>query len=318
MHRSLKSLALAAAGVLATALPASAGDFSGLLENLRGELQAREEALAGTTDKVEKKQLKAVQKALKSLDKPADDLGDDIKAAGAAVKGLLKAFPGEFEPSADSHLGSIYNTLFNAFSLLIEEDLDEVDGDLGGLSEKGRAKAEASLAKALAALGDEDADFGNLPAWAKLLAKAYKEALKAQNIVENDPGPTAGYSVSVDGKKLSPNKETVVVSLNELAGLLVFNASETKLGGFTVQLTPGSVLSTGEKGISVASVLKAELPLPRSYAASSGSFNVTALDNAANTITFTFSFTATGTAGTTGSVNVTGSYSGPFVSASDG
>ena len=315
MRRLVLSLSLSAAALLGAA-DSTRANFSATDGDLREELDFRTEFLASSTDKAEVKQYKAVLKALKFMDKTADDLGDDIKTAGKVRKTLAKAFPDEFSTAGfDVSLGDSCRSLFIALQSLVEADLDDLSGDVSALSPKGQTKVNAALAAAGLALDAVDQQFQD--EWAKLLAKAYKSWVKGRKTADKDPGPPVGLSITVDGKAFKPNGDTVAIAFNEVAGLLVFTASKTGLPAYNLSVTPGAVFSTGSVGVSVASWNVIALP-PKNYLITDGgTFEVTALDNEANTISFNFSFTAPGVNGTTGSVTISGSYSGPFTSGSD-
>jgi len=313
MRTALVALALSSAALLAAASPAGA-NATGTDDLLRSELEARRSALSEATDKDGKKQYKAVLKSLKFMDKSVKDLAGDIKTAGKVAKTLGKAFPGEFQPSIVVSLRDHCSTLFGDLQGLVGEGIGTLHGVVGGLSTKGQAKVNLGLETADALLDTVDtADFA---AWAKSLFAAQKLVLKAQKVVDKDKGPTVGLSIQVDGKAFNPDKETVAVVLNEIAGLLVFSASKTGLPAYNLSVTPGLVLGTGSPGVATASWNVLQLP-PKNYMASTGTFNVTALDNEANTISFSFSVTLHGVAGTTGDVTIEGSYTGPFTSGSD-
>ena len=317
MRRSL------AAGALALALSAApslqAAPFSAAFSSLRTELESRRDNdFGGTLDATLKKQQKAVLKGIAFLEKPADDLGDDLKNAGRIGKLLVKAYPAEFGgiplhvgPAAVLDLGDVVTTLAADLEVLVQADFDDLSGALAGLSLKGQAKVQAALDKAALGLG-QDWPSDQVLDHIKALGKAWKSIAKGGKTAARDPGPdlTGGFVATVDGKAYRPT--AVAVAFVEGAGVLNVGTGRTGNPTLTLSFAAGGITGAGTFSIGESNYIVAKLP-PETYLGDSGTLTVTALDTAADTISFTFSFTAPGVGLTGGSVTVTGSYTGPYV-----
>jgi hypothetical protein len=209
----------AAATVLAAVLalfpaPSAADPFTGAFTDLRAELEhRRDDDLAGELDAAGKKQLKAITKSLKALDKEADDLGDDLRTAGKISAALEKAVPGEFG-AVGSHgelLGELCADVDLALTAEVEAARDALEDRLAGLSEKGAAKAQAALDKADEALDAAAAGEAGSKASFQLLGKALKSVGKGTKAADKDPGPgTTTLTMTVGGDPIVADADTKV------------------------------------------------------------------------------------------------------------
>ena len=304
--------AVVAFGVGTLPLGAHADTFTSDFGALRTELEhRRDDDLSGTLDKTGKKQLKAVLKAIKFLDKDADDLGDDIKTSGKVFKALRKAFAGEF--SVGLHGDSLQSLLEDVFESLqdrVVSDTEDLDLQLGGLSVKGQAKLQVVLDKIEATLGG--ADTSNFVQWAKAVFKSYKFTLKGSKILDKDPAATVSFNVAIDG--VPSNPDTIAVTYSGVSGTLTIGATREDLGGYLINLVPdAAVFAPGEFGLSSALVTVTTNP-PDIFTAESGTLNVTVLDTGTRRIAGNFSFTADSLQ-SGGSITVTGSLDVTYTSA---
>jgi hypothetical protein len=316
MRRFLAAGAISLAAAAAPTLQAA--PFSAAFDTLRTELESRRDGdFGGTLDAARKKQQKAVLKGIASLDRPADDLGDDLKNAGRIGKLLMKAYPAEFGgvalrvgPAAVLDLGDVVSTLAYDLEALVQADFDDLSGGLAGLSLKGQAKVQAALDRAALGLGQDWAADQVLD-HIKALGKSWKSIAKGRKTAAKDPGPdlTGGFVATVDGKAYKPT--AVTVAFSEGAGGM--NVGTGKAGNPTLTLTFAAtgITGTGTFSIGEASYIVAKIP-PDTFLGDTGTLTITALDTTAKTITFTFSFTAPGVGLTGGSVTVSGSYTGPY------
>jgi len=155
----------------------SPGPFGALIE----ELQARSADLAGSADKVEQKQKKAVDKALAMLAVPSASLAAGVKKAGNAATTLKKVFSSEFVSHGD--LFSLFQEIFDEFHGETQALLNTAQTTLNELpASRCKDKAQAVLTKAAAQLTATDggSDFAVL---FKGLGKALKTVLKGQKSV---------------------------------------------------------------------------------------------------------------------------------------
>jgi hypothetical protein len=78
-------------------LPAWAGPFSDNFDTLIADLHSRQATLSNSTDKVQVKQVKVIQKLLNTLEtKTSISLATDVKNFGSTGRALVKSFPDDF------------------------------------------------------------------------------------------------------------------------------------------------------------------------------------------------------------------------------
>lgn len=163
-----------------TARAAFTDDFDGL----RAELVNRSDLLSNSTDKVEIKQKKACDQSIVLIDKPAKDLGVDIKTGKKVATKMIKAFPSEFVPApAVVFSNNIVQVLLGSFSAL-GEDVNVEIVTLAGLiattpdgKDKLKAAAQFTIATNLITLAQSALTFAQ---GSQLLGGALKAALKGQ------------------------------------------------------------------------------------------------------------------------------------------
>ncbi len=305
--------ALFAAAVLFIATPAMAqgtndNSFSGSFEALDQELVNLEASLSESSEKADKKRLKAVKKARKAIAKEADDLGDDMKTAGKVAKAIEKGFKDEFlalrVSEAAEDLPGLLLDLIDDLRQLLQANLQDLNAALDGLTAKGQKKVQKALDKADAVLDNVGEDF--VSKIAKAYSKAYKSWAKGQKAVDKDPGPDLGFTVKINGKKKNDAGEVNFLYTPQ-TGLLVAQGANLDLGGYNISFTPVTVNGTGTFALSTGSVLIISLP-PDNYTLNSGSVTITALDTESRRIAGTFEFTVDGVLPTTGSLTISGTF----------
>lgn len=166
--------------------------FDALIE----ELQVRSVALSNSTDKVERKQKKAVDKMLSSLlGKDSSSLATDIKNAGKLAKKLQKTFPSELNSMA-SAVGPIGGDGDPTLQSLLEELFDDLGDDIQSvlgeaqefLDAQGASKCKDKAQSALDATTDALAaaesatDFADR---ARALGTAAKNVARAESRVDD-------------------------------------------------------------------------------------------------------------------------------------
>jgi hypothetical protein len=301
---------------------------------LIAELQARSAAYTNVEDKVEMKKKKTVDKVIASFfKKPSVSLVTDLKLAGKAAMTLAKTFPEEFTTNG---------TTMAAMSVLVlgEEDLsdllqvalDAFGGDIDELLAAAQdllntAPAGSCRDKAQVILEDVAAQLAlagtalNLPTAAKILGTAAKNVLKGQSAATAAIKCSSGGSgkewydwllgMTVDGTPVSAYQD----ARNNPQGPDLIFITYYSYGTLSVSMSKqGSAISV-DLYANVGNPASGTHTLSGSYGDSNGYYSLTS-----GTITITkwpssfpgrgeatFSFTATGTAGT---VNVTaGSFS---------
>lgn len=181
--------ALTAATLLLLPLSAAQADPSvDYLDPLIAELEARSAALEGSEDKDEQKQKKTIDKLLKGFAKESKGPDKDLKAAGKAAKKLAKVFPEEFSDPAMLSAAVAEDDLADLIQQALELFGGDVDAilaqaqDLVDMAPTGCAdKAQAALDKVVMIVEEAgDPNSGNLPDYAKALAKALKKGLKVE------------------------------------------------------------------------------------------------------------------------------------------
>ena len=174
---------------------ATAAPFTEHLDPLIAELQARSAALTGTTNKIEIKQKKAIDKVLASFDKESLSILTDLKLVAKAAKSLAKAFPEEFMPAPEplavnpkgialTNLDEIIQVIVGAFDadlaliLVVAQDVVDAAPD-----NPCKDKAQATLDKAAEQMALLPTAPDNATAF-KILQKAAKDVLKGATQAE--------------------------------------------------------------------------------------------------------------------------------------
>jgi hypothetical protein len=172
-------IALAVGLLVLTGSRAAATPFTDHFDTLIADLQSRAGTLSNSTDKVQQKQFKTVEKVLKKLEfKPSSSLGSDVKNLGKTAKTLVKAFPDDFGTPG----GPFQTDLETALQGLIGDVQASVDSTqaildgLGGSSCATKAQTTLTGASNLVVEATAAADFASA---SKLLGSGLKSALKA-------------------------------------------------------------------------------------------------------------------------------------------
>jgi hypothetical protein len=186
MKRLLVAVAFAASVVGPSVAAPSTGGFGALLDQLESR---RDNDFGGTLDKTQKKQQKAVLKALAAFDKELTTLSMDLKTAGKVAKILAKAYPTEFEDGSQDQ--TLHIDLFagvNPYAEFISEAFGETElAALKAGKSSTKKKVEVLLDKASDALGGFQ-PAGTAVERAKAGEKAAKFVETAAKLVAKDPG----------------------------------------------------------------------------------------------------------------------------------
>lgn len=241
---------------LAIQSSALATPYTSNLDPLIAELQARSAALADSTNKTEIKLKKAIDKILLSFEKPSPNLMTDIKLLGNAAKSLAKLFPDEFVPAPLVTITPKTVVVFTNLDEIIQIALDAYGGDIYTLSADAQnlvnlAPASSCRDKAQAVLDDVADQLALLPSApnnataVKILSTAAKNVLKGQTLAEtvatcgNSGGGGGGggnwydlnLSVTIDGTKISAYENVLNSSPDQVSVTYFAN------GGLSVYMT---------------------------------------------------------------------------------
>ena len=172
-------------GVLGPLSSANAAPFTDHFDELITDLVARAGVLSNSTDKVEQKQFKAIQKVLKTLNgKTSTSLATDIKNLGGVAKTLVKSFPADFIPPGSSMVTNL-QTAADEFLADVQSQIDTTKSNIDALAVSScKIKAQDSANNAQTQL-DEATAAPDFASGAKLLGKALKTAIKAASSAVN-------------------------------------------------------------------------------------------------------------------------------------
>lgn len=180
---------------LNTGVSTDAAPFTEHLNPLIAELQARSAALTGTTNKIEIKQKKAIDKVLASFDKESLSILTDLKLVAKAAKSLVKAFPEEFMPAPQPLVVEPKGVVVTNLDEIIQAIVDAFGSDLAAIIATAQAvvdvapdnpckdKAQAALDEAAEQLALLPAAPDNATAF-KILYTAAKNALKGATVAD--------------------------------------------------------------------------------------------------------------------------------------
>lgn len=298
MSRRIAALCLA---VLFFLLPSgSAAARQSAINLLRDELELRRDVdLAGTLDKTGKKQLKAVNAALKLLDKPADTLAAQVKVGATLAKSLAKAFPAEF-PKALNGFQTLMTLLAGDLRFAAEQQYTALAAAVPGIrssvlhdrAEAQRASAREELDLAAAAADPFEA-FAILKSAAKFLAKGLAYAAK-DPFVET-VSATLEFVPAAAAPFVAQN---TTVSYTASGPVLFIDGNSTKNGRFIdVQISSGNLDPINGPGTYSVSVTvhsgSDPATIDATYYTNQATLTLTTFDLVAKRITGTFSFTAT-------------------------
>jgi hypothetical protein len=298
--------AIVAGLIVFQASTAKATPFTPYFEGLINELQSRSAALSNSTDKVEQKQFKACQKALKTFNgKHSTSLATDLKNAGKVAKTLAKAFPEEFNPAptvaavTPLTTTSLFDLLNNAYNSIFgdaSDILDEIETVLAGLPSSSCKDSAIGIVANIQAILDEagtapdfDTAVKTLGDGLKTVAKANAALLKAADCNSGGGGSVPkGLNCSINGNSFSAlaaignyvniTKQFSVTGATTERAVTVIAVGVTGPGTYPI-----------ESGSQVQEITSGEM-----WAGNvSGTITLTTLDVAAGKATGTFSFTVT-------------------------
>lgn len=276
----------------------------GRFDDLIAELQARSAALAGSTNKTEIAQKKALDKVLATLTNAAPiSLATDLKNAGLTAKGLQKVFAGEFSAPMLTSL-----TFTNLLGGLLQQIFDGFHGDIAAMEQAAQRaldgmpassckdKAQTALNKAaadLAAIGGSD--FATV---FKAVTKAVTDTLKGQSLVQAAASckSSGGGGGGGGGDSMKAQINGTAWSADDFTSGIHFTASPARVNfvgsakdgsqmGLSVYLgtTPIGVHNLGGYFFSTTAAY---------YIASSGQMTITVLNDSTHKITASFSLVA--------------------------
>ncbi len=288
--------------------PRAQAMFTDHFHLLLTELQTRSLALSNSTDVIEKKQKKAADLAIKKLNRSTKSLATDIKAAGAVSKSLARAFPDDFPTAPLGGAGFSFTLdalLFIGFDGLqedVEQEISKLEALMASLPDgKPKAKAFAAYAVAINKLATITAAT-SFADWAKALTATLTKTLAGQKTAIKAGGTTGGggggvgmsADIVVDGGSTDHwVADTTYTEWVQGASLLTVEGDRTASPSYhlTVPILSGFSGATGTYGLaSGAGGVSFGLDY---YAVSSGSITVSTFNAAAQTLSGTFSFTAT-------------------------
>jgi hypothetical protein len=313
---------------------ALAGPYSSNFDPLIAELQIRSATLTNVLDKIEVKQKKAVDKILATHAKPVakPSLKMDMKFAKKAYKTLAKAFPTEF--STNTTLAAAAPAIaVTDLSDLIEDVLAAFGNDVNAIlvtaqtvlnsapDTQCKVKAQAVLDEVVVLLAEADLAT-DLPTLIQTLTQAAIKVMQGQAFAEAALECTSGgggggcgdwsewrMSMKVDGVAVSayhdanatvPGPDDIYVTYFSNGGMSVAMTKES--GSHSLYFTTfiGNPVSTATTSIYSGGSFYTATDF---YTITGGTFKITQWPSSyPGCGKATFSFTATGTAGT---VNVT-------------
>jgi len=310
-------------------LPAEAVPFTDYFDSLITDLQSREITLSGSTDNVQRKQLKIVKKVIRMLEnKKSKSVGTDIQSLGTVSKLLVRVFPDEFGPSG----GPLNTELESALEGLIGEVQADIDATqtllngLGGVPCAVKAQTTLDTASNLVAEASAAADFATA---ARLLHRGFESAKRANTATIKCSSKSTGgggkgdfikctikgnfnADFSCSPSSIDPPAAEVAPGLDLVT---IFGANFTASSGSAVELGIGVSLSNVTGPGSYPALPSSSIDQVYTtgtnifYFFTSGTITFTTFDLANHQLAGTFSFTATEDGGS-GTVTVTnGSFS---------
>lgn len=286
----------------------SAAIFLPHLADVRTEI-TNQLTIASNAPALDKKLVASLRKSLTLIDKPGKtNAANDLKILGLIAKTLNRTtVSNEF----DAEFTAAVNAYFNELSAAAESSAERLDATYPG---RLREVATKALQKVLDGLED-GVSLTDLVAQAKLLSKAAAAIVRADLAIaraENAPAPPASIVAQVTGSLRTSIKtqgagivagDGLVINGAQSAGTTVrqinFVCLAVPEGTSTVNLNGGNVNVLKFPGVAIT------------YGNGTGTATVTR-NNVNGTAFGTFTFTATGVSGTTGSITVTGEFSGTF------
>jgi hypothetical protein len=230
------AIALVAGAFVFQTSTAKAAPYTPYFDDLITELQSRSAALSNSTDKVEQKQYKACQKALKTfLGKDSTSLATDLKNVGKVAKTLAKAFPEEFNPPVATAsaitiitLPDLLDNAYNEFYTDVVNLLEGIQTALAALPASSCKTAALEIVDDIQAILDEAAAAPDFATAVKTLSKGLKTVAKADAAVLKATDCNTGGGGSI-GKGLSCS-----VNGNSFSALAAIGNYLNITGQFTV------------------------------------------------------------------------------------
>lgn len=307
IRKFARRLAVAAtvlvAGCMLACCPTAQAAYTDNFDDLLTELQTRSVVLSNSTDKVLLKQKKACDKAIKTILKPADSLGDDVKTAGKVAKDLAKAFPNEFITllsikTVSTNLADLIADLAVGIQSDISNALVTLQSDVNALpagNTKTKAQAAVTQAQAALLLAANALDYGVLYSALKTATKALANGQKAVASGTSGGGQSLTATISSNG-----TNDNWVADQNtgaewvQSTGILDVGGDRSSGGGthLTVALCSGFNGQTGSYPMKDSCGGYWDASTFTFYGVQSGTLNITKCDVGTHTITGTFSFTA--------------------------
>jgi hypothetical protein len=206
-------IALIAGALAFFAASAKAAPFTHNFDALIADLQSRAAALSNSTDKVEEKQFKTIEKILNTFNEPPVSEGADIKNLGTVGKELMKSFPTDFTPPGSSLFTNLQSAVAGFTSnvqtlvSIVQTDIDQI------ATAPCKIKCQAQQSDAQKIL-DHAATASIFGTQANLIGSAWKEALKADATTTICAGTTseAGVSTSDNSRTATSISKNSIVN----------------------------------------------------------------------------------------------------------
>ena len=243
----LRFLVVSVSALLLAAAPASALRATRHLDLLEAALANRTVGLAGATDKLEKKQLKAAEKALARIAVDTESLAEDLQLAKKIAGPLEKAYSG------DAQVIDLLGAAADAFEVDVAARADALARARAPLPEAKLTKKADRLLRKAGKLRDKAATQGKLKKRLSLLGKAQKAADKASAVLADalgEPAPTR-LVVSPASALLTAPGETVTlraVVLDQLDRPMPGTVSFSSANPDVAMVTGTGVVSGGAVG----------------------------------------------------------------------
>jgi hypothetical protein len=293
-------------GLVAFCAPrAGAAPFTSNFDNLIADLQSRAAALSNSTDKVEKKEFKTIEKVLGTLNK-SSSLTTDIKNLGSVSKTLIKAFPTDYTPPGSSLLTNT-ETALDGLIDDVQTSINTTQTNASDLTASCATKAQMSVDAAQTDLNNASAatDF---PTAAKLLGTALKTELKAETAVakcalkgtgnggETNTNDFVTATISGDfDNSFQSSVLPPVATVADLGFLISIEAGEPAFGGTAMDLEVMNVTGTNTYPIQTDSDLHRNNP-SNTFFVVEGELTFTTYDLTNRMLEGTFNYTATNSA----------------------
>jgi hypothetical protein len=284
------------------------GPFTDNFTALLAELQSRSAALSGSTDRTEKSQWKACNKAILAINKNSISLGTDLKTALNVTKILAKAFPSEFPLPTTMTQASI--TFSNNLEVLVVQVFSNFTGDVtaslatlvGAVNAlpdgSGKTQALALITASQQQITDAIAaqDFGSLT---KDLGVALKGVASIGKILSKGSGGGGGgnndtISMNIDGVAWTGDNGTSGGEFTQTNNSFGFGGSKSSNPNSTIAIVITSgVTGPGTYTTGVYGTYLVYSPVPANFSTTSCTVIIDTLDTVHHKASGTYSFSAT-------------------------